>query len=106
MGGKVPCEIVTWYLLPAIRREMSSIMVNEYEMQQKDAAKLLGVTNAAISQYISGKRGNVDFDGIGKEEFKKSVENIVGGIPAEKEICRLCKFLMESGIIEKLESKT
>jgi len=48
----------------------------------------------------------VDFDGIGKEEFKKSVENIVGGIPAEKEVCRLCKFLMENGIIEKLESKT
>jgi len=71
MSGKVPCEIVTWYLLPAIRREMSSIMVNEYEMQQKDAAKLLGVTNAAVSQYISRKRGNVNFDGIVREEFKK-----------------------------------
>lgn len=106
MSGKVPCEIVTWYLLPAIRREMSSIMVNEYEMQQKEVAKLLGVTNAAISQYISRKRGNVDFDGIGKEEFKKSVENIVRGIPAEKEICRLCKFLMENGVIEKIESKS
>jgi len=105
MKGKVTCEIVTWYLLPAIRREISAIMTNDYGMQQKDAARLLGVTSAAISQYLSRKRGNIDFDGIGREEFKKSVNNILKGIPAENEICKLCKFLIANGIMKKIEDR-
>jgi predicted transcriptional regulator len=105
MKGQVNCEIVTWYLLPATRREISSIMIKDYGMQQKDAAMFLGVTNAAVSQYLSRKRGNIGFDGMGKEEFRKSVDNIINGTPPEEEICKLCKFLIANGIIEKIERK-
>ncbi|NIA09936.1 MAG: transcriptional regulator [Nitrospiraceae bacterium] len=104
MGGKVPCEVITWYVLPAIRRELSAVMISKYNMYQKDAAKLLGVTDAAVSQYLSRKRGNIDFDGMGKKEFESSAKNIIDGIPAEKEICRLCKFLVADGLLDKMES--
>jgi len=103
MAGKVPCEIITWYILPAIRRELAAVMINKYGMYQKDAAKFLGVTDAAVSQYLSRKRGNIDFDGMGKNEFEASAGKIIGGVPAEKEICQLCKFLVSSGLLDKIE---
>lgn len=106
MSRKIPCEIVTWYLLPAIRRELSLILITNHGLYQKDVAILLGITDAAVSQYISKKRGNIiDFDGIGRGEFETSTNNILEGVPAEKEICRLCKFLMSNGILEKIEYK-
>ncbi|MEA2054866.1 MAG: transcriptional regulator [Candidatus Thermoplasmatota archaeon] len=103
MKGKVPCEIITWYILPAIRRELSAVIIKDYDMHQKDAAKLLGLTDAAISQYISKKRGNIDLGGMGKEEFEISARNIVDGKPVEKEICRLCKFLISNRILDRIE---
>lgn len=103
MGGKVPCETITWYVLPAVRRGLAVAMISKYDMYQKDVAKFLGVTDAAVSQYLSRKRGNVDFDGIGKKEFEESAGNIVSGAPAEKEICRLCKFLVSEGLLDKLQ---
>ena len=103
MAGKVPCEIITWYVLPSIRRKLATVMIDKYGMYQKDAAKFLGVTDAAISQYLSRKRGTVDFDGVGQEEFEASAGKIIDGTPAEEEICRLCKFLVSVGILDKIK---
>jgi uncharacterized protein len=52
-----PQEVEVFYILPAIRRELS-IALKELGKSQKDIAKLLGVTEAAVSQYISAKRAN------------------------------------------------
>lgn len=49
-------EIKVWYVLPYIRTQIVKKWKKE-EMQQKDIAKLLGITPAAVSQYASGKRG-------------------------------------------------
>jgi len=51
-----PQEVEVFYILPAIRRELS-IALKELGKSQKEIAKLLGVTEAAVSQYISQKRG-------------------------------------------------
>lgn len=50
-----PQEVEVFYILPAIRRELS-IALKELGRSQHDIAKLLGVTDAAVSQYISSKR--------------------------------------------------
>jgi predicted transcriptional regulator len=52
-----PQEVEVFYILPAIRRELS-IALKEQGKSQKEIAQLLGVTEAAVSQYISAKRGN------------------------------------------------
>jgi len=44
-------------LLPPMRAEMVFRLVNHQGLSQSDAAKRLGVTRAAISQYMSKKRG-------------------------------------------------
>ena len=51
------CGSVARGYLPGIRAEMVSRLVNGKGMSQSDAARHLGVTRAAISQYISRKRG-------------------------------------------------
>jgi hypothetical protein len=44
-------------LLPPMRAEMVSHLVQKQGLSQSDAAKRLGVTRAAVSQYMSKKRG-------------------------------------------------
>jgi transcriptional regulator with XRE-family HTH domain len=51
------CDSVAREYIPGIRAEMVSRLVNEKGMSQSDAARHLGVTRAAISQYINRKRG-------------------------------------------------
>ncbi len=44
--------------LPTMRAEMVYRLVQNQGMSQSDAAKKLGVSRAAISQYMSKKRGD------------------------------------------------
>ena len=51
------CDMMVRNLLPPMRAEMVSRLVNKQGISQSDAARKLGVTRAAISQYMSRKRG-------------------------------------------------
>jgi uncharacterized protein len=51
------CDTMVRNLLPPMRAEMVSRLINEQGLTQSDAAKRLGVSRAAVSQYISRKRG-------------------------------------------------
>jgi len=51
------CDTMVRNLLPPMRAEMITRLVRDQGMSQSDAAKRLGVTRAAVSQYMSGKRG-------------------------------------------------
>ncbi len=61
----MPQEIEVWYIIPALRRELARVFVEEHRLSQKEAAGLLGVTEAAISQYKKSKRAT---------QFKSSSE--------------------------------
>ena len=58
MGMHMPQEVEVWYLLPALRRELARVFVEEEKLSQKEASELLGLTQAAISQYLHTKRGS------------------------------------------------
>lgn len=51
------CDTMVRNLLPPMRAEMVSRLVNRLGLSQSDAARKLGVTRAAVSQYMSRKRG-------------------------------------------------
>ncbi|MBI3052291.1 transcriptional regulator [Candidatus Woesearchaeota archaeon] len=58
---RLPQEIQVWYVLPALRRELAILLA--HSTPRKEIAKTLGVSEAAVSQYLSSKRGNnVAFD--------------------------------------------
>ena len=82
----MPQEIEVRYILPAIRRELARIFVQEHKISQKEAAKTLGLTEAAVSQYQHSKRAKeVVFSEAVTDEIRKSAERIL----AEKSKQRL-----------------
>ena len=97
----MPQEIEVWYLIPALRRELAKIFIKDYSFTQKKSAEILGITNAAISQYLSSKRGEkINFKEKEVKEIKKSAEKIIkknGNLI--KELYDLCVSLRKSKII-------
>ena len=66
----MPQEVEVWYVLPAMRRELAKVMKTktvprvgedgkkkEHKITQKEIAKMLGVTEPAITQYLLKKKG-------------------------------------------------
>ncbi|MBA3044390.1 helix-turn-helix domain-containing protein, partial [archaeon] len=49
---KMPCEVIIWYILPGIRREITKSLLKN-GLSQREVAKKLGITDAAVSQYLS-----------------------------------------------------
>jgi hypothetical protein len=56
----LPSEIEAKSLIPAIRAILAKKLVYEYEMKEEVVAKVLGVTQAAISNYLRGTRGDIE----------------------------------------------
>jgi predicted transcriptional regulator len=93
---RVPCEYILWNLLPAVRNEIARSMVNNFGLNQKEAAAKLEITPAAVCMYLSDKRGNIKIrDKKIINEIQVSAENIIKNenIDLIKETCRLCKII-------------
>lgn len=64
----MPCEVVSRNLLPAIRAALATTLVRNYKLSGYEAAKMLNLTPAAISNYLAGRRGNKYLDYIMSDE--------------------------------------
>lgn len=53
-------EVVNEELLPAIRSMIANQLKQEYGLKQSEIAKKLGVTQPAVSQYLSNSRADQD----------------------------------------------
>ncbi|MFB6180689.1 MAG: transcriptional regulator [Candidatus Nanohalobium sp.] len=51
-------EVITEEVLPAIRSIMASQLRKEYGLKQKEIADKMGITQPAVSQYLTGNRAN------------------------------------------------
>ena len=52
---KPPCELIVWYVLPTIRYELTKELLR-LGLSQKEVSESLGITQAAVSQYVKEKR--------------------------------------------------
>ena len=78
MQETMPQEIEVRYILPAIRRELARIYIQEHSLSQKEAAKILGLTEAAVSQYQHSKRAKeVVFSTDVVNEIRVSAKKII-----------------------------
>ncbi|MBS3114489.1 hypothetical protein J4448_05295 [Candidatus Woesearchaeota archaeon] len=78
MQETMPQEIEVRYILPAIRRELARIFIQDHKLSQKEAANILGLTEAAISQYQHSKRAKeVVFSDAVVTEIRNSTEKIL-----------------------------
>jgi len=90
-----PCEYIIWNGLPVIRKEIAESMINNYGLSQKETAEKLCISPAAVSQYLSGKRGNANItDKEIRKEINRSAKRIIqrGDEILISENCRLCKI--------------
>ena len=72
-----PQELEVWYAIPAIRKEIAAKM-KKRGLEQKEIARILGITGAAVSQYFSNKRGKeINFNAKLKKEVEKSTDRIL-----------------------------
>lgn len=63
---KLPCEIASNSVVPAIRALLARELLETYEMKQTEVAGLLGITQTAVSKYTHRVRGiglQIDRDG-------------------------------------------
>ena len=98
MQLKMPQEIEIWYIIPAIRKAFAKELVKK-GLKQKEIASLLGVTDAAVSQYFKSKRGcEVVFNRNIKKEISTSVEKVMKRSPVQKEIQKICRMCKRDGI--------
>jgi predicted transcriptional regulator len=95
---KLPQEIEVWYIIPAIRRELARGLMKR-GLKQRDIARIMGVTDAAVSHYFSSKRGSdVRLNRRVRAETGASVDRILKGSNIMREIQRLCLLCKKDGI--------
>ena len=102
---KFPCEIIVWEVLPCIRAALAEELIKR-GLSQNEISKMLGITQAAVSQYTSKKRGSrLIFQEEAEEEIKKLADDLVHG-SVDDLVMRICKICMEvraEGAVCKLE---
>jgi len=54
----LPAEIESRSLIPALRAILSKRLSEKYNIHEDEISKMLGVTQAAVSNYIRGTRGD------------------------------------------------
>ena len=54
----LPAEIESKSLIPALRAILAKDLANKYNIREDEISKMLGVTQAAIRNYIRGTRGD------------------------------------------------
>ncbi len=74
----MPQEIEVWYLIPALRRELTKTLMRDHNLSQRRIAEMMGLSEPAISQYLTSKRGSdIKFTNEEKQEIKRAANNIV-----------------------------
>jgi predicted transcriptional regulator len=98
----MPQEIEVWYILPAIRRELALALHKQF--RQNEIADMLGVTEAAVSQYLKSKRASsVKFDAQTRKSIHESAKKISTNRNSfEKEMQRICRLIKKEMVLCKI----
>ena len=74
----LPSEIEAKSLIPAVRAILAKKLIREYSLKEEDIAKVLGITQAAVSNYVRGTRGDMEL--ISKLECVREVMRMIDDI--------------------------
>ena len=93
-----PQEVEVFYILPAIRSELTKEL-KVMGLSQKRIAEILNVTESAVSQYVSQKRAStVELTPKVREEIKKNAKRLAEGANIMNEIQKLLKLTLHERI--------
>jgi predicted transcriptional regulator len=74
----LPSEIEAKSLIPAVRAILAKKLIKEYSLKEEDVAKVLGITQAAVSNYVRRTRGDIGL--ISKLESVTEIMRMVDDI--------------------------
>jgi len=100
---RAPCEELARYVLPALRGALVTYMYVERRMKQVDIAKLVGISQSAVSRYVNLERGLYrrlveEIPGI-RNALEEAVAKLERGEGVS--LCEVCKRLQEEGLLDK-----
>ena len=74
----LPSEIEAKSIIPAVRAILAKKLIEEYSLKEEDVAKDLGITQAAVSNYVRRTRGDIEL--ISKLESVREVMRMIDDI--------------------------
>ncbi len=104
---KIACEEVVKYVLPAYRSMVANALVYEYGFTQQQTAKLMEISQAVVSYYITNKRGK----GVSKyasvkllkEYAERSAKKLATTGANDENFCEICMELRRQGVMSSTQ---
>lgn len=115
LNMRTPCELIVTAVLPAFRSLIARELIEKHSFSQVKAAETLGITQAAISQYMSHKRGNQLADtletnpetmSVVLDATAKIVSNEFTPVEIMMTFCKLCGILRKQSVACTLHHET
>jgi predicted transcriptional regulator len=94
---KLPCQVIVWNVLPAIRAAIAEELI-ECGASQQEIAQMMEVAPSAVSQYLSKKRGyKIVFEGEVKDSIRRLAQDLHEGRVDDlsSRICQVCMQMRE-----------
>ncbi|MBP2145318.1 putative transcriptional regulator [Methanofollis sp. W23] len=94
---KLPCQVIVWNVLPAIRAALAEELIRCGASQQ-EVAQMMEVAPSAVSQYLSKKRGyKIVFEGEVKDSIHRLAQDLHEGRVDDlsRRICQICMQMRE-----------
>jgi len=95
----MPCEAVIKEFLPAMRANVTKILADRYNFTQLEIASKLGLTQAAVSKYLSGDYSPEvkvvekvsEIKAMAKDVARKIAEEKASKLQIVNSICKSCE---------------
>ena len=105
----LPAEIESKTLIPALRAILSNKLAEEHKIREDEISKMLGVTQAAVSNYIRGTRGDPQLIQklLSEEQVAKLINELCDSLATDRaytpsslsKFIGLCNFIKSSLLI-------
>ena len=107
---KPVCEIIVQEILPSVRAMVAVKLTKTYGLSQEQAARKMGTSQPAISQYKREIRGHKSRVFKQNPKLLDMVDDIAKKVASGElatheitsEFCRICKYLRSKGIMCEL----
>ena len=102
----LPCEVAVKSLLPPVRAALAKQLMTKHGLKQMEVAKLLGVSQPAISLYNRKMRGKA-LDLEKDREIGRLIEDFAGSLASRNlshreftlKFCEICRASRAKGLL-------
>ncbi len=105
----LPAEIESKTLIPALRAILAKKLAEDHKIREDEISKMLGVTQAAVSNYIRGTRGDPQLIQkiLAEEQVSKMVDELIDSLSSDmaytpsnlSKFIGLCNYIKSSLLI-------